>query len=138
MVTHRRPALLACLLLAVAPACLAQLPDTPIGTWRVEAIGGSALPAAPRTDITFAAEGRVHGTGGCNRFMGGYTLDGATLRFGPIAGTRMACEAPAMEQETRFHDALATVRGWRRDGPSLLLTDGVGATVLRLVRAEAG
>lgn len=138
MVIHRRPVLLACLLLAVAPASLAQLPDTPIGTWRVEAIGSSTLPAALRADITFTAEGRVHGTGGCNRFMGGYTLEGATLRFGPIAGTRMACEAPAMEQETRFHDALATVRGWRMDGPSLLLTDGAGAAVLRLIRAEAG
>ena len=138
MVIHRRPALLACLLLAVAPASRAQLPDTPIGTWRAEAIGSVTLPAAPRSDITFTAEGRVHGTGGCNRFMGDFTLDGATLRFGPIAGTRMACEDPAMEQEMRFHDALAAVRGWRLDGPSLLLTDDAGATMLRLVRAEAG
>lgn len=50
----------------------------------------------------------------------------------------MACEPPAMEVEQRFLDALAAVRGWRLEGPALLLTDGAGATVMRLLRAEAG
>lgn len=138
MPLSRRTAMLACVALAAAPAAFAQAPSTPLGHWRADAIGAAPLPATPRPDITFAAEGRAYGSSGCNRFMGGFTLDGAALRFDPIAGTRMACEPPAMEVEQRFLDALAAVRGWRLEGPALLLTDGAGATVMRLLRAEAG
>lgn len=133
----RRTALLACLALA-APGALAQGGPSPAGAWVVAAIGATSQAGAPRADITFAAEGRAHGTTGCNRFTGGFTLDGASLRFGPVAGTRMACAPPAMDQERRFHEALEAVRGWRADGAALLLTDGAGATVLRLVRVRAG
>lgn len=133
---HRRPALLACLALA-APAALAEEAPGPTGAWVAEAIGGTALPASPRADITFSAEGRAHGSSGCNRFTGGFTRDGASLQFGPVAGTRMACEPAAMELEQRFHQALEAVRGWRMDGAALLLTDAAGATVLRLVRSRS-
>ena len=130
-----RRALLACLLLLPAMAGHAQPAPAPTGAWVVEALGGAApAGAAHRPDITFGDAGRVHGGSGCNRFMGGYTLDGAALRFGALAGTRMACEGPAMDLEQRFLDALASVRGWRADGASLLLTDAGGATLLRLVR----
>lgn len=139
MLLSRRAALVACLALAcpvvfgaTAPMASAQAPPGLIGHWRAEAIG-----AAPRPDITFTTEGRAHGSSGCNRFVGGFTLDGAALRFEPIAGTRMACEDPAMTVEQRFLDALAAVRGWRMEGGALLLTDGAGATVLRLQRADA-
>ncbi len=138
MDTTRRMALLACLAVA-APGAFAQGGASPSGAWVVDAIGATRQAGgAPRADITFAAEGRAHGTTGCNRFTGGFTLDGASLRFGPVAGTRMACAPPAMDQERRFHEALDAVRGWRADGAALLLTDGAGATVLRLVRARAG
>lgn len=138
MPLSRRSAMLACLALTAAPAAFAQAPSNLSGHWRTDAIGAARLPATPHPDITFGAEGRAYGSSGCNRFMGGFTLDGAALRFDPIAGTRMACEPPAMEVEQRFLDALAAVRGWRLEGPALLLTDGTGATVLRLLRAEAG
>lgn len=131
----RRLALLACLAVT-APAARAQDAAGPTGAWVVEAIGDTALTNGPRPDITFTTEHRVHGSTGCNRFMGGYTLDAATLQFGPVAGTRMACEAPLMEREQRFHAALEAVRGWRMDGAALLLTDGTGAAVLRLARGR--
>jgi putative lipoprotein len=127
---------LACFALA-APTAFAASHTAPVGAWRVEAIGTTPLAAAARPDITFTAEGRAHGSSGCNRFLGGFTLDGAALRFEPIAGTRMACESPAMELERHFLEALAAVHGWRMDGPALLLTNGAGATVLRLRRSEA-
>ena len=83
-------------------------------------------------------QGRLVGAGGCNRLMGSWKQDGPQLQFGQVAGTRMACPPPAMEQERRFHEALEAVRGWRAEGDALLLTDGTGATVLRLVRGPAG
>ena len=129
----RRVALLAPLTI-LAPAAWAQDAARLTGAWTVEAIGGAALAGEKHADITFTADHRAHGTTGCNRFMGGFTLDGAALRFGPVAGTRMACEAPLMDQEQRFHAALEAVHGWRMDGATLLLTDAGGVAVLRMTR----
>ncbi len=132
-----RRVLLACLAFA-APAALAQAPAGPTGAWVVQAIGATPLTGSPRADITFTPDHRAYGTTGCNRFMGGFTLDGASLRFGPVAGTNMACEPAAMEQEQRFHQALAATRAWRMDGAALLLTDDAGNPALRLARASGG
>jgi heat shock protein HslJ len=136
MTLHRRPALLACLLLAAPAARAVDMPG-PAGSWVAEAIGGETLPSSPRPDITFADDSRAHGNSGCNRYTGGFIRDGASLRFGPVAGTRMACEPPAMAVEQRFHQALEVVRAWRMDGATLLLTDAAGATVVRLVRSRS-
>jgi putative lipoprotein len=113
---------------AAAPGGLVGAP------WAVREIGGRAVTGPVRADITFDGQGRAYGTGGCNRFTGGYMQQGAALRFEALAQTNMACEAPAMEQEARFHAALAAVRGWRMEGGSVRLQDAAGATVMRLAR----
>lgn len=104
-------------------------------SWVAEDIGGRGVVDRLRTEITFSAEGRAYGSGGCNRFTGGYELDGATLRLGHMASTQMACVPAAMDQERRFHEALAAVTGWRLDGSILHLTGAAGATLIRLSRA---
>jgi putative lipoprotein len=104
--------------------------------WVAEDIGGRGVMDRLRTEITLSPEGRAHGSGGCNRFTGSYELDGASLRFGRMASTRMACAPAAMEQERRFHEALAAVAGWRLEGGLLHLTDAAGASLIRLSRAE--
>lgn len=38
---------------------------------------------------------RAAGFSGCNRYMGTYDVKNGVLAFGPLAGTRMACVAPA-------------------------------------------
>ncbi|MGG5822218.1 META domain-containing protein [Falsiroseomonas sp. HW251] len=127
-----RRTLLAASLLATPAA--AQPPD-PIGPeWVVEDIGGRGIVDRSRVTIAFAGDGRAAGSDGCNRFAGGYTLAGAALSFSALAGTRMACAPALMEQEQRFHAALAAVRGWRIERGFLHLTDGAGATVLRASR----
>ena len=46
-----------------------------------------------------AAENRVYGSGGCNRFFGTYELlDGQRISFSPIGATRMACENMEIEK----------------------------------------
>lgn len=122
------------LLVAAPPEAAApqRLAGTP---WVVHEIGGQPLAGPARADITFDGQGRAHGTGGCNRFNGGYVLDGAALRFAPAAQTNMACEPAAMDQEARFHAALAATRAWRIVEGRLLLTDAAGAVVMRLVAA---
>lgn len=114
----------------------AEAPAGLVGSaWIVEDIAGRGVVDRLRTEITFSAEGRAFGSGGCNRFTGGYELDGAALRFGRMASTQMACAPAAMDQERRFHEALEAVRGWRMEGTVLHLTDAAGASLLRLTRA---
>ncbi|CAG9177834.1 DUF4377 domain-containing protein [Cupriavidus respiraculi] len=53
-----------------------------------------------------AAQGTVKGHSGCNRFSGSYSKTDAGMRFGRIAGTRMACPPPRMEVETALLKAM--------------------------------
>jgi putative lipoprotein len=109
----------------------------PVGPeWIVEDIGGRGVVDRARASITFGADGRAYGSGGCNRFTGGYTLEGMSLRFGQVAGTMMACVPALGEQEQRFHAALAEVRGWRIENGLLHLANAAGATVIRAARGS--
>ena len=92
------------------------------------ASGGVASVAAG-TEVTaiFAEDGTVAGSGGCNTFNGTYTVDGAGIAFGPIASTKMACEQPAMDQETTFFAALAASSTYAISGDELELRDPDGA-----------
>jgi len=56
---------------------------------------------------------------------GSYELNGAGLRFGPMAVTRMAC-ATGMDLETRFLGALQATRGYRLTDEGLELTGETG------------
>ena len=71
---------------------------------------------------------RVSGSGGCNRLMGSYVLDGQRLTFGQLAGTMMACPA-SMEQEQQFVAALGRVASWRLTNEHLALLDASGALI---------
>ncbi len=79
--------------------------------------------------VRFEDEGRVVGHGGCNRFTGGYELEGDALTVGPLAATRMACPPPQMEREQALFAILDRTRGFRRDGTELTLLDSDGAEV---------
>jgi heat shock protein HslJ len=116
----------------VAPASAQELPQEVAGrSWILREIGGETAPAQPAVSLLFTPEGRAVGSGGCNRFTGGYAFAGAALRFDAIAATMMACAEPAMGLEQRFHRAMAAVRGWRIEAGALLLADEAGAPILR-------
>lgn len=76
------------------------------GEWRVTQFNFDVAPAPTAPTMTFGADGRVFGSTSCNRFNGEYTLDGNAISLGPLAVTKMACEAGLMEQEHRFLEVL--------------------------------
>lgn len=102
--------------------------------WRVDEITGRPISAAEQQReayLIFSVQSaRVSGSGGCNRLSGSYEASGASLRFGGIASTRMAC-ARGMEVESSFLQALEQVRRWKISGRELELTDGEGRLMLR-------
>jgi heat shock protein HslJ len=67
-------------------------------SWRITHINGRPALADVEADLAFA-EGRVSGTAGCNRLSGSFTQQRASLSFGELAMTRMACMGPRGEQE---------------------------------------
>jgi heat shock protein HslJ len=61
------------------------------------------------------AEGRIFGSSGCNRYTGGYALDGGSFELGALTTTRMACAPPADEIERAYLAALGQVSGLQLD-----------------------
>ncbi len=94
-----------------------------------------AIPAGIEVSATFE-DGHVSGTGGCNRFMGPYVLEGDRLEVGPLASTMMACPEPAMGVESAFHAAVARVVRLEDLGDTLELVDADGTVVLRFATAS--
>ena len=94
--------------------------------WDLTEMGGTADFAHLVPTIEFAADGTVSGFAGCNTFSGPFRTDGGTLKLGPLATTKIACQPPASEVESMYLTALAGVSKWT------ILAEGVlalGGTV---------
>jgi len=86
-------------------------------SWLAEDIGGCGVIDIAQTTITFDADSRVSGSGGCNRYFGPVTKEENTMTFGLLGSTRRACPPALMDQEQKFFDALAATRSYRFDEP---------------------
>jgi heat shock protein HslJ len=104
-------------------------------SWTMVSVGGTPVVEGSGAAMTFDASGTVSGSTGCNSVNGSYSVDGAALTFGPLATTRMACEAGLMAQEAAVLEALAGVSGWEIDADGQLHL--IGATELVLDPTEA-
>ena len=97
------------------------------GPWLVEDLNGGGVPDGVRLDASFDPGDQntstVSGTSGCNRFRGGWQQSGATVKFGPLAGTMMACEPAKMDTERKFLQTMEAV--------TRLSFDATGAALLR-------
>lgn len=107
------------------------------GPWLVESVNGVAINPAVRADITFEPGDHdtsvVFGTGGCNRFRGGWKQKGTTIDLGPLAGTMMMCEPEKMDVEQKVLKGLdaATVVGFASDGSATLTAPDGGVVKIR-------
>ena len=77
--------------------------------------------------ITFAADGKVYGDAGCNRFTGGYTVKGDRMEIGPLASTMMYCEGK-MDAEQSLLKSLESVHSYSATTTTLKLMGG-GSTL---------
>jgi len=76
-------------------------------TWRLSRLGrNERVPEGVRVTAVFG-EGRVSGSGGCNRYSAGVVETGPLeFSIGPAASTKMACPDPAGGFEDRYFSAL--------------------------------
>ncbi len=137
----KRSLALAVLAAIALPACAitsrdatTELPGT---SWELVEIDGAAPAADPPPTLTFEDDGTVSGSGGCNTFSGGVTIDGTSLSFGPLASTQMACPDPVGQEEQAFLLAMDEVTEYTIDDEGRLVLEG-GTPLVFEVAAEAG
>ncbi len=106
-------------------------PDTLAGSnWTFVSIGGVSVAADRPTSLQFDGN-RLSGSAGCNRFSGSYSVDGTTLKAGPLMATEMACPGAGMTQEQAFFKLMATPVGRTfADDGTLTLTGSEGRTAV--------
>ncbi len=118
-------------------------PQPPVleGRWNLMEYGPSGVPAPVLPDTTvfvvFAPDGKISGSGGCNRYFGGWGfVEGQpdVLRIWRTGSTKMACPVPVMTQEHRFLEELSRVSGYSTEGKGLRLFYNEGKGVLRFTR----
>lgn len=95
-------------------------------------VGGDAVtsPLAGTTlTAHFAADGKISGSAGCNRYQGSYQVAGNSLTIGPVVSTKMACTDPAgvNEQEVAYLVILENTAAYQIKGDTLILLDANGA-----------
>lgn len=116
---------------ALPASVLAQ--DLVGATFHVESIAGARVVAKAAT-FQVTPDGRVAGSGGCNRYSGAGALAAGQASFGAIASTRMACAPDLMAQEQAFFAALQKTTRYEAKDDALALIDASGAVLVRLRR----
>jgi copper homeostasis protein (lipoprotein) len=102
--------------------------------WKLVRLSETPVQAADKQrepHVIFARDQpRLSGSGGCNRVIGSFEIDGDKLRLRGMSGTTMAC-ATGMEQEQRFLQSMGTVERYRIRGSHLEVLDAGGAVMAR-------
>ncbi len=104
--------------------------------WRPVEIRGEAINANGMAFVRFGAEGKVSGSGGCNRFFGQYEVEGTKFRISRLGSTRKACAPSLMGLERSFLGTLQKSAVLERRGANLELRDASGRTVMRLAQTD--
>ena len=103
--------------------------------WRGTAIAGRAVGSSP-VMLMFGSDGKISGKSACNNFSANYMLTGSELRvYAGMTGTRMACPANVMAQETQFRDVLAAATSAKQQSDETMIIAAPNGQSLRFTRA---
>ena len=109
--------------------------------WNLTELGGKTVVITAGTQphlLFFPGQvSRVSGSTGCNKLNGSFVLAAAnSMKFSPLATTRMACVGDNVE--SKFLEVLGKVNRWAIINKQLLLKNGeVIMAKLNAVKAEA-
>ncbi len=125
-----------CLSGLIAGACASYAPSPAamayelVGThWVAESINGRAIAGPNMPQLSFGAEYRLSGSGGCNRVFGVYEAADKHIDLRGLGRTERACEAPIMAQEDAFLDVLKDADRYDRGAGRLVITAEDGRSV---------
>jgi heat shock protein HslJ len=114
---------------------------TPVGSWQATAFlqddAVASLIAGTEITASFAKDGSLSGSAGCNTYGTTYTTRKGRIEIDPPASTKKACAQPdgIMEQANAFLTALPTASRFEVAGPSLELVTAEGTIVATFTRA---
>lgn len=117
-------------------------PDRPlVGTvWTVDTLisgqTAGSVPAGVRAFLSFAADGTVSGSSGCNQLSGRYTAQDGTITFTELGSTLMACTDDRGMVEARVLPVLNGTVRYEIEAGHLTLTGSAG-NGLRLTAAAS-
>ena len=111
------------------------------GSWDVTGYNnGKQATVSPVADSKLTAiftADQVSGSAGCNTYSGGYTIDGTTVKIGPLASTLRACADEAVNvQEQQFLAALQASTTYSQSGNILTLKAAGGENQVTLAPAK--
>jgi heat shock protein HslJ len=94
--------------------------------WQLTELGGKPFFAGGPEAAYLIFENlnpiKVYGTTGCNRLNGTVlSSSGNSIKFSPLATTRMACQG---DNESRFLDAINRTDNWKVSGNNLMIYNG--------------
>ncbi len=103
----------------------------PVWQWQRTQLGSAPVVAAAapeRYTLSFQGGGRFNVRADCNRGSGSYEVNGAQIRIGAVALTKMAC--PSGSQDTEFLRSLMQANAYAMVKGELVLTLADGASML--------
>ena len=108
--------------------------------WYLTAVAGSPISSMandkqPHIKLD-PAQKQATGFSGCNNFFGTYEINGASLKFGPVGSTRMACPDLETGLETEVFKALDRIRAWDIRENVLLLHDDDSKVLARFTKEK--
>lgn len=128
------------LLLTITASLAMETNQNPVtlpgSAWEVTTFAGQTPLADHPITFEFDNEGNIAGDASCNRFGGTCTIEGNTMKIGPLRSTRRACEPEIMQQETKFLALLATVKAWEIGAEGELVMRGEGGEIRAKRRSE--
>ena len=110
--------------------------------WKLLSMGtpGSEelIPSGNTIIVEFGADNRLYGSGGCNRYFGGYAVGaGNSLSITDIGSTRMMCPESIMTQENRYLAALGNASAFKVESHKLQVFYDNGSQVLNFISGLA-
>lgn len=117
-------------------ACAGGASASVEGQWKLVSYGPASTQVPAVTDVETSIEfkdGQMSGNVGCNGFGGDYSVEGDTIKFGPVMSTMMYCEAVAKQELGTLAVFQETV-GFVLDGNTLTITSADGAMSIVLAR----
>lgn len=139
-----RPGLAAIAAVALALASCGGAPVKPAAAthtltdtiWELQRLEGRAVEVPVQWTVPWidfmAKSGEVRGSAGCNRFGGGYTVDGRSLDLSRLYSTKIFCRG-VMAVEDAFTDALIHTASYAITDGALVLYGANDEPLARLV-----
>jgi heat shock protein HslJ len=107
--------------------------------WVLESLvspeGGITISPAIAPVLSFTEDGKLSGSGGCNRIMSDYTTEGDTISISEFASSMMYCDG-LMEVEDHFIAGLEQASRFEIIGDRLVLSDDAFINVLTFFAAD--